>query len=429
MAEQGQELSPHVPTSAVPAWSGAADGGVLPGPDSGGIRRQLTRLHSAYGNQAILRMLTPVVPVMQTKLTVNQPGDRFEQEADRVADQVMRMTAAPTVQRTCSSGEDENKPQRKCAECEEEEKETALHRKETNAGPQFAPPSVHDVLNSPGQPLDPATRAFMEPRFRYDFSQVRVHDDQRASASARDVRALAYTLGRHAVFGAGQYAPHSFAGRQLLAHELAHVVQQSGGVTQQDTQVYRQQDTDAGTQEPRDANVPGDEGQNSESEIEWTSQGPKVASPGTSPSQNLGGGTGPVPTAASTSEVTLETGNTGVSPINNLVHQQICVDTGADGKDCFSFAAVGAQLPQFSSTWLGWSSLVVGAILKGEIYNPAPVPGATVVSRHTPTAAQAARWLSYMRGTRLRLQDGYSVGRHNCRTFSQWEFRDAPGHW
>ena len=100
------------------------------------------------------------------------------------------------------------------------------------------------------------------------------------------------------------------------------------------------------------------------------------------------------------------------------------------GKECFSFAANGSlQAPEFSTTWLGWSSIVAGAILNGEIYHPGPVPGATIVSRQTPTAAQAARWLSYMRDRRLGLKDGYSVARHNCRTFSQWEFRDAPSHW
>ena len=95
----------------------------------------------------------------------------------------------------------------------------------------------------------------------------------------------------------------------------------------------------------------------------------------------------------------------------------------------FSFAATGAQLPKFSSTWLGWNSLVIGAILKGEVYEPPPVSGARVVSRHTPTTAQGSRWLKYMLGTRLGLQDVYSVARHNCRTFSQWEFGDAPSHW
>ena len=73
--------------------------------------------------------------------------------------------------------------------------------------PSIAPPIVHDVLRSPGQPLDMATRAFMEPRFGHDFSQVRVHNDERAAASARAVNALAYTVGRDVVFGASQYQP------------------------------------------------------------------------------------------------------------------------------------------------------------------------------------------------------------------------------
>ena len=79
--------------------------------------------------------------------------------------------------------------------------------------------------------------------------------------------------------------------------------------------------------------------------------------------------------------------------------------------------------------WLGWNSWVIGAILKGQIYNPDPVPGATIYSRHTTTAAQDANWFQYMVTKRLKVTDGYSVGRHNCRTFSQWEFRDAPLHW
>lgn len=88
------------------------------------------------------------------------------------------------------------------------------------------PPIVHDVLSSPGQPLDASTRTFMEPRFGYDFSQVRVHTDKRAAESARAVNALAYTVGRDVVFGEGEYEPGTSMGRRLLAHELTHVVQQ-----------------------------------------------------------------------------------------------------------------------------------------------------------------------------------------------------------
>jgi len=90
------------------------------------------------------------------------------------------------------------------------------------------PPIVHEVLRSPGRPLDAATSAFMEPRFGHDFSHVRVHSDSQATESARAVNALAYTVGRDIVFGVGQYAPHTSAGQHLLAHELAHAVQQGG---------------------------------------------------------------------------------------------------------------------------------------------------------------------------------------------------------
>src|SRR5205823_2267360 len=88
------------------------------------------------------------------------------------------------------------------------------------------PPVVHNVLRSPGQALEPGTRAFMEPRFGHDFSQVRVHTDAQAAESARAVNALAYTVGQDVVFGVGQYAPRTLEGKRLLAHELTHMVQQ-----------------------------------------------------------------------------------------------------------------------------------------------------------------------------------------------------------
>lgn len=87
-------------------------------------------------------------------------------------------------------------------------------------------PMVTDVLRSPGRPLDAATRANMEPRFGDDFSRVRVHTDDKASASARSVNALAYTVGNHVAFNSGQYRPHTDEGQRLIAHELAHVAQQ-----------------------------------------------------------------------------------------------------------------------------------------------------------------------------------------------------------
>lgn len=102
-----------------------------------------------------------------------------------------------------------------------------LQRASVNTEPVGGVPHiVHDVLNSPGQPLDANTRAYMEPRFGQDFSGVRVHTDSQAAASAQAVNALAYTVGRDVVFGEGNYAPEGHEGRQLLAHELTHVVQQ-----------------------------------------------------------------------------------------------------------------------------------------------------------------------------------------------------------
>lgn len=164
----------------------------------------------------------PLAPVLQTKLTINEPGDAFEQEADRLAERVMR-TPAPDSPgggecRKCSTpGQDDEMLQMK-------------HVQPGDAGRTAAPPIVHEVLRSPGQPLDPATRAFMEPRFGHDFSRVRVHTGAMADESAGDVNALAYTVGSHVVFGAGRFAPGTRQGRRLIAHELTHVLQQGGGV-------------------------------------------------------------------------------------------------------------------------------------------------------------------------------------------------------
>jgi len=137
---------------------------------------------------------------------------------------------APTglLQRKCACGASQGLD----GECEGCRKKLLQRKPMSQAGAGVAPPIVHDVLRSPGQPLDAATRAFMEPRFGHDFSRVRVHTDVKAAASARSVNALAYTVGRDVVFGGNQYAPGTNAGKRILAHELTHVVQQaSAGVT------------------------------------------------------------------------------------------------------------------------------------------------------------------------------------------------------
>lgn len=102
-------------------------------------------------------------------------------------------------------------------------------RKEAGPEPDAAPPVVHEVLRSAGQPLDAATRAFMEPRLGHALGHVRLHTDAQAAASADAVRAQAYTVGSHVVLGARAHAPATLPGRRLLAHELAHAIQQGGG--------------------------------------------------------------------------------------------------------------------------------------------------------------------------------------------------------
>jgi len=141
---------------------------------------------------------------LQTKLMVNEPGDIYEREADRIADQMMAAPAHHAVN-------------------------GAPPRIQRFAGQTTtAPASVDRVLASSGRPLEPALRQEMGQRFGHDFSRVRVHSDAEAEQSARDVNAHAYTVGHNIVFGAGQFAPGTHDGRRLIAHELTHVVQQSG---------------------------------------------------------------------------------------------------------------------------------------------------------------------------------------------------------
>jgi hypothetical protein len=128
------------------------------------------------------------------------------------------------LQRKCACGGTPG-PTGECAECRK--KRLQRHSTKQNES-STVPPIVHDVLQTPGQPLDSTTRAFMEPRFGHDFSQVRIHTDAQAASSAQAVDALAYTVGRDIVFGSGQYIPRTRDGQRLVAHELTHVVQQGG---------------------------------------------------------------------------------------------------------------------------------------------------------------------------------------------------------
>jgi hypothetical protein len=129
------------------------------------------------------------------------------------------------LQRQCACGQ-QAVSGGKCEKCAGEQQQKLLRRASGPAPSTAVPPAVHEVLRSSGQPLDSGTRAFMEQRYAHDFSSVRVHADAQAGESAQAVNASAYTVGRHVVFAPGQYAPDQGQGQHLLAHELAHVVQQ-----------------------------------------------------------------------------------------------------------------------------------------------------------------------------------------------------------
>lgn len=206
---------------------------------------------------------------IQTKLTIGQPNDKYEQEADQVADQVMRMPEtkgslgkrekesslvnghlslgrkekeSPLVQRQTEEEEEEEEPiqtkpmrdgitpllQRQTDEEEEEEEpvQTKL------AGPQAISTGLQQKINTTrggGQPLSGDSRAFFEARFGRDFSNVNVHTGSQAAQINKDLNAQAFTSGNDIYFNQGKYAPHTDAGRHLLAHELTHVIQQRHG--------------------------------------------------------------------------------------------------------------------------------------------------------------------------------------------------------
>jgi len=160
----------------------------------------------------------------QPKLSVNQPGDIYEQEADAMADRVMG------VESTAKGGSFFTpsiiNAQRKCSHCEEEEK---MQRKESSNNEQQVTGNNEayiSSLNGKGSPLSQSERNFFEPRMGYDFSNVRIHTGSDAEKSAGNINALAYTHGNNIVFNTNQYQPGTDSGKRLLAHELTHTIQQ-----------------------------------------------------------------------------------------------------------------------------------------------------------------------------------------------------------
>jgi hypothetical protein len=185
-------------------------------PDSRGSTGPLLALQRTHGNRSVLQLLRS--GVLQPKLTVSQPGDHYEQEADRVADQIVQM------------GEPGPAPPAGVA------KQTSRTIQTESASPDRSDiasevESSIESLDGHGEPLSDHARAFFEPRFGCDFSGVRIHTDAKADEAARSVNARAFTVGHNVVFRRGDFAPDSSDGRWLLAHELTHVVQQNAAST------------------------------------------------------------------------------------------------------------------------------------------------------------------------------------------------------
>src|SRR6266542_768858 len=187
------------------------------------------------GNQAVGRFI-------QAKLKINQPGDVYEQEADRMADQVMQMgppndvdvpirhdADASTLRRTPESPY--SLSEGTIVEGDEEQIQTKTEAGSAVAAGPAIVAKVVAVVRRPGTALPDTARTFMESRLGYDFSGVKIHADETAAEAAELVNARAFTKGANIVFGRGQYSPSSHAGRWLLAHESTHVIQQGKAET------------------------------------------------------------------------------------------------------------------------------------------------------------------------------------------------------
>jgi hypothetical protein len=257
--------------------------------DSGASRRSSIRqvpalaaslldLQRMAGNQAVGSLLRMLQPPLQAKLRIGQPGDAFEREADRIADAVVGMAAPrsglPGIERAlggegggadrrcacCGSAcgaNEAGKPaasgtaatvQRKC-QCQKQDKDDELMQ--GNEAPGEAPrvpagftAELAGLRGGGGAPLSPALRGFFEPRIGHDFGAVRLHTGALAERSAEAVHARAFTLGNDVVFGHGEFAPDTPAGRRLLAHELTHVIQQTSPGARRQPLVQRAPDQD-----------------------------------------------------------------------------------------------------------------------------------------------------------------------------------------
>jgi rubredoxin len=205
---------------------------------SGSSADRILQLQRTAGNQAVQRLIKS--GALQAKLKVGQPNDIYEQEADRVAEQVMRMPEPQASNETKAPKRNTDNPiQRKCPECKlkKEEEEKILQAKEiSGSAPEVTPELEASIsaVRGGGQPLPESTRAFFEPRFGQDFSRVRIHTDANAAESARAMNAMAFIIGHDISFGTGKYDHRTHNDKLLLAHELTHTIQQEDTNYQRD---------------------------------------------------------------------------------------------------------------------------------------------------------------------------------------------------
>jgi Domain of unknown function (DUF4157) len=199
------------------------------------------------GNLAVQQLFRS--GVIQAKLTISQPDDSEEQEADRVAEHVLAIPAAGTGHTGgARAGGIELHADLMAA------RPVIRRRAATGDGGGMARRGVESAPSfGGGRPLEDPARNFMEARFARDFTAVRIHTDGEAAASARALNARAYTLGRDIVFASGEYLPESGEGRRLLAHELAHVVQQDQEAR---PTIIRRQQANAPTPSPASGATP-----------------------------------------------------------------------------------------------------------------------------------------------------------------------------
>lgn len=212
-------------------------------------------LQHSIGNQAVQRLLES--GAVQARLNITQPNDRYEKEADAVADKVMKMPESQ-VQRQNEENEEEEMVQTKPIgeqitslqrQIEPEEEDEELIQPKANRG-GFKVNDTFDsqmsAAKSEGQTMNRQERAYFEPRFGANFSGVRIHSGSKSGQLARSINAQAFTHGSDIYFGAGKYNPHSAKGRHLMAHELTHTIQQSG------TDISRKEEKKKEKETPRD---------------------------------------------------------------------------------------------------------------------------------------------------------------------------------